>query len=239
MSGIFDVLLPAPAASAEATPAMWECGLLPEELNHVAGAVPRRRREFTAGRNCARAALRALGVQAGAIGVGVRRAPRFPDGISGSITHTDGYCAASVIRRGAVLSIGIDAECKAALGEDVAALVLRDDERARLRRLPGGAGASHWGTLVFSAKEAFYKAYFQLCQIELEFADASVELDPGQMSFSLRLWRRDLPDYFRQRRFEGRFGIDGRHVYTAVALPHPDCGGSSAVRGQPFSGTGA
>jgi 4'-phosphopantetheinyl transferase EntD len=212
--------------------------LLPEELHHVAAVVPRRRREFTAGRNCARAALRALGVQAGAIGVGTRRAPQFPEGISGTITHTDGYCAASVIRRGVVLSIGIDAECNAALEEGVAALVLRDDERAWLRRLPD-AGASHWSTLVFSAKEAFYKAYFQLCQIELEFADASVELDPGRMSFSLRLWRRDLPDYFRQRRFEGRFSVDSGHVYTAIALPHPDYGGAPAVRGQPFSGTGA
>ena len=42
---------------------MWQGKLLPEEEAFVANVVPKRRREFTAGRICARKALEVLGVR--------------------------------------------------------------------------------------------------------------------------------------------------------------------------------
>jgi len=55
-----------------------------------------RRQEFTAGRECARSALSALGVQAAPILRGYRGAPQWPDGIVGQHRALRGYCAAAV-----------------------------------------------------------------------------------------------------------------------------------------------
>jgi 4'-phosphopantetheinyl transferase EntD len=48
-------------AAGPAQGAWWEQGLRPDEAACVAQAVPKRQREFTAGRNCARRALEQLG----------------------------------------------------------------------------------------------------------------------------------------------------------------------------------
>jgi len=55
--GSFDKLLPAGVAVVEATDCMWTGDLYPIESQVIANAVEKRRQEFTAGRNCARAAL--------------------------------------------------------------------------------------------------------------------------------------------------------------------------------------
>src|ERR1700733_6978483 len=110
----FGGLLPRAVVVVEASAPMWEKGLLPEEDVYVAGAARKRVREFTAGRNCARQALTGLGLKPCGI-PGAGRAPVFPLGISGSITHTDNYCAAAAVRIADVLSIGIDAEVNVAL----------------------------------------------------------------------------------------------------------------------------
>jgi hypothetical protein len=70
-----------------------------DELRLMASAVPRRRAEFAAGRACARAALRRLGINGWPLLVGSKREPLWPAGVVGSITHTDGLVAAAVSRR--------------------------------------------------------------------------------------------------------------------------------------------
>ena len=54
--------------------------LFPEEEAVVARAVGKRRREFSSGRACARAALARLGVPPAPLLPGLRGAPRWPDG---------------------------------------------------------------------------------------------------------------------------------------------------------------
>ena len=71
-------------------------GLFPEEEALVAGAVTKRREEFAAGRNAARAALAGLGPPPCPLLRAGRRAPAWPQGIVGSITHCSGFCCAVV-----------------------------------------------------------------------------------------------------------------------------------------------
>src|SRR5438132_715206 len=105
-----DRLVPVRVVVVEATQAEWDSQLLPEEARLVATAVGRRRREFAAGRACARLALGRLGFPEAPLLSGPDRAPVWPEAAVGSITHCPGYCAAAVARRGAVRSLGIDAE---------------------------------------------------------------------------------------------------------------------------------
>ncbi|MGZ3698130.1 MAG: hypothetical protein ACXWP5_08345, partial [Bdellovibrionota bacterium] len=84
--------------------------LIPPEL---ARAAPKRRAEFVAGRLCAAEALRAAGAAAGAgaaIGIGSTRAPLWPAGFVGAITHTEGFVSAAVAPSASVGGVGLDTE---------------------------------------------------------------------------------------------------------------------------------
>jgi len=84
--------------------------LHPDEAELAQTMGPARQREFAAGRACARRAMRELGVPGGPVLRGLRRAPLFPDGVVGSITHTNGFCAAAVARSASFAGVGLDAE---------------------------------------------------------------------------------------------------------------------------------
>ncbi len=93
---------------------------------------------------------------------GERGAPRWPDGLIGSMTHCDGYCAAALARAGELVSLGIDAEPHDRLPEGVLDVTTLPAERTRLRELARSRPSVHWDRLLFSAKESVYKAWFPL-----------------------------------------------------------------------------
>jgi 4'-phosphopantetheinyl transferase EntD len=210
-------LLPAGVVVVEATQQEWDAELLPEEARQVARAVGRRRREYAAGRACARRALGRLGLPAGPLLSGGDSAPLWPEGAVGSITHCPGYCAAAVARRGAVRAIGIDAEVNAPLPDGVADLVCTGTELAWTAATP--QRGTHWQTLIFSAKESVYKAWQPLTGEWLGHRDAELSIDTARGSFEARLL---VPAHSaletRWRRFQGLFAITPTHVLTAVAL---------------------
>ncbi len=60
---MIEQLFPREVVSVTATAAMWEAPLLRKEAAAVARTVRKRRREYAAGRACARQALSALGIR--------------------------------------------------------------------------------------------------------------------------------------------------------------------------------
>lgn len=129
---------------------------LPEEASLVAGAVERRHRTFSAGREAARRALRAAGGPAAAILRSHDGAPLWPPGFSGSIAHTDRLAAAAVARASDAAAIGLDIEILAKVRADLAPLILTEAESAAWTARPAGCRAVELA-LVFSAKEAAIK----------------------------------------------------------------------------------
>lgn len=213
----FKSLLPAEAAIAEAcddTP--MAALLMSDEVRFIASAVPSRRREFARGRHLARAALAELGLVPVSIGVGASRQPLFPPGIRASITHTHGFCAAAAVRAGPWSSIGIDADAACALDADVADLVLRPEERRMLAGVVGHELPPCADKVVFCAKEAFYKAYFQLEGRYLDFMDACVVLHPGGC-FSIEVLKADVGPFFQRRNFDGRYAVTQGRVHAGIA----------------------
>ena len=67
----------------------------------MARAVPQRRREFFAGRLAAHRAMEALGHLPEPVPMGQDRAPVWPQGLVGSISHGAGACAAMYGQKGA------------------------------------------------------------------------------------------------------------------------------------------
>ncbi|HEU0192613.1 MAG TPA: 4'-phosphopantetheinyl transferase superfamily protein [Gaiellales bacterium] len=156
-----------------------ESTMLPAEALAIAGALPERRFEFATVRHCARQALARIGIPPAAIIPDADGAPRWPAGVVGSMTHCAGYRAAVVARSDRLRGIGIDAEAHAALPRATRDLVLRREERARLRTLAEAEPDVHWDCICFCAKEAVYKAWFPSTRRWLDFADISVTVHAG------------------------------------------------------------
>ena len=200
--------------------------LYPEEAALVARAVAKRRREFAVVRACARRAMEKLGVPRQPILPGERGAPQWPAGLTGSMTHCDGYCAAALVRTGDLASLGIDAEPHGPLPEGVLESVSLPAERDRLRELAEAQPAVHWDRLLFSAKESVYKAWFPLTGKWLEFTEADIRIlvEPGEsLSGTLHaelLVPGPLVGGERRGAFEGRWTVRDGLVATSVTVPH-------------------
>jgi enterobactin synthetase component D / holo-[acyl-carrier protein] synthase len=194
--------------------------LFPEEEAFIARAVDKRRREFTTARVCARAALSRLGIAPAPVVPGPRGAPRWPDGVVGSMTHCDGYRAAAVAMRREVLTVGLDAEPDAPLPEGVLRSIALPSELDLVAQLTSRSPLVHWDRLLFSAKETVYKAWFPLTGSFLDFMQARIDFDPVARTFTATLLvPGPMIEHTRLTDFHGRWlGWHGL-VLTAVALP--------------------
>lgn len=134
--------------------------LRPEELDGIDRMIETRRIEFATGRACARFVAATLGHDA-AIPRGERREPLWPAPLTGSLSHTRGWCVAVAARRDDVAAIGIDVEQIDRLHERLERRILTEPEVEVVSALssPERQRAS---AIAFAAKEAFYKAHHQL-----------------------------------------------------------------------------
>ncbi|WP_231384089.1 4'-phosphopantetheinyl transferase [Cellulomonas sp. URHD0024] len=186
--------------------------LFPEEELAVARAVPSRRTEYAAVRTCARAALTRLGPGPVAVPSAPDRAPIWPPGVVGSMTHCDGFRAAAVAHADAWTGIGIDAEVLEPLPPEVLSLVMSSAEQAAISELDPVICADR---IVFSAKESVYKVWSPITNAWLGFEHVEVRIGPG--TFTARLLVRGLGTDL----LHGRWAVGDGLVVTAVALARP------------------
>jgi 4'-phosphopantetheinyl transferase EntD len=210
---VIEQLLPPGVATATADHDPVDVELYPEERAAIARAVDERRREFGTVRWCARRALADLGLPPAPITPGERGAPRWPDGVVGSMTHCAGYRAAAVARAVDVATIGIDAEPNGPLPDGVLDLIARAEELSALQELRRTAGDVHGDRLLFSAKESIYKAWFPVTGRWLDFEDASLTLR-ADGTFTARLLPPDAP----YPSFTGRWAAVDGLIATAVTV---------------------
>ena len=146
--------------------------LFPEEQAAISKAVAKRQREFAAGRNLAREALGRLGQEACAIPRN-ERAPIWPDGIVGSISHSDELVAVCVAQANRYAGVGVDIEAVGRVTDDIEARILTpaelDDESVEDAR-----------TLRFACKEAIYKAVNPIIGEYFGFQVVRIDLEPSE-----------------------------------------------------------
>ena len=185
--------------------------LHPDERNEVSAAVDLRKGEFGDARWCAHQALRELGVEsAGAILRGERGMPLWPEGFTGSLTHTDGLRAAVAASTRHVHSMGLDAEPAEPLPEGVLHSIASATEIAMVQRLQ--ADGYPWADrLLFCAKEATYKCWFPMTRRWLDFDEAEIELR-ADGTFISQLLARPAPVPL----FEGRWVVRGGYVIAST-----------------------
>lgn len=159
--------------------------------DRIGTSVRKRQAEYFCGRYAARAALQQLGMSAVDIGTGVGREPLWPGGVAGSITHNVNYAAAVVIPLARATACGIDIETIADGGalDALLALAVSQREQALLAALEPRMPLAALVSLVFSAKESFFKAayrevgrYFDFDAVEV----ANVDLEARTLTFTIR-----------------------------------------------------
>lgn len=172
--------------------------------DHLLQAVPKRRSEYLAGRLCAAAALRRLGLPET---VGTRnRVPTWPAGAVGSITHS-GNCAIAVASHGHG-ALGVDYEVRMPVerARELQGMIMQPQEAALH---PADMTFEIFVTLVFSAKEALYKALAARVGRILEFHEVRLVALSADM----------LTLEFEGGRYAVLWQSDAAACLTLVALP--------------------
>ncbi|MBB6342372.1 enterobactin synthetase component D [Pseudomonas fluvialis] len=188
-----------------------------EQPANIRQAATKRRAEFLAGRLCARAAIDQLTGRNEIPGIGKHHAPLWPEGLCGSITHSDGYAAALAARRSDWRSLGLDIETllEEQQAIELAREILTLQERQRLLSQEHAFEV----TLAFSLKESLFKALYPLSGTRFYFEHAELLEWQTDGYARLRLLTDLSSEWCRGREFVGRFELKERQLLTLVAIP--------------------
>ena len=147
-----------------------ERGAFSQDLYGVAGvtfpntldkAVEKRRADYLAGRMLALRALAHFGCQPAHLPIGPDRAPVWPRGINGTISHTQNWCAV-ILTNQPGLFVGVDVEANLDMSsmESVSKIVLDQDEDDVIlgSNIPRAIALA----AAFSGKETLFKGLYPL-----------------------------------------------------------------------------
>lgn len=151
--------------------------LTEEERAIVQAAGEKRRAEFATGRRLAHAALALLDRDVPALLPGDDRAPRWPEGVRGSISHSnrDAVVAVTLEEEG---SVGVDVEHRAGLKREIFRSVFLEEELRSLDAYGDEAERARMALVLFSAKEALYKAQHPHTRRYMGFMELHVAMEP-------------------------------------------------------------
>lgn len=187
-------------------------------------AVIKRRAEYLAGRFVARQVLNLLDIRDYPLATGMDRAPQWPSGLIGSISHNNqrALCAAQIIGLSAEFptshGIGLDIESHIAEERipDIWPGVVSEEEYNLLQQ--GPLPFNQALTLVFSAKESLFKAVYPQSGRYFDFLEARLvnySLVSGR--FELQLLRSLNDDFPAGRYFSGCFNLSEADIQTFIA----------------------
>mgnify|MGYP003321910890 CR=1 FL=1 len=157
------------SAVREADPCLQSSDLA--EVAACENFAPSRRAEFLSGRACAREALQALGYQDSKLAADPDGVPQWPAGSVGSITHSRGCCGAVAAQAENYTGLGLDFEQTGRLSDAAAKRVVHPMEAVF------ASGHAEGATILFSLKEAFYKAQFPKWRVRANFQDIALAVD--------------------------------------------------------------
>lgn len=199
-----------------------DCVLHPEEARLLdANTSLKRKRDFCLGRMAAHLALKQMGFPTPPpVLKGEAGEPLWPDGVAGSITHCGNWAIAVAAQREQAGTIGIDLEqvtssagippsavspvdystkMRMLQAEDVADLICLESE---LDGLTPEQDYSERVTMLFSAKEAIFKAFYPLCRRFIDFKEVRLHWIHQRQLFLGELLTTLTPHFARGYEFE-------------------------------------
>jgi len=185
------------------------------ESASIVDAVPKRRREFATARALAREGFeRFFGLHDFNLLNDRNRAPIWPQGIAGSLSHSSTRAWVALVDA-TYGSIGIDGENRDELERSLWHLIMRDEEIAYLENL-GTSIQERRALVIYSAKEALYKAQFPWTQIFVDFKAVQIRLNEnGSLEC---IFQRDISPFQSGFIARGRWSNE-TEVLTTVGIP--------------------
>ena len=188
----------------------------------IRNSTPKRQAEFMAGRLCAQLGLSSYGYFRHSVATGTYREPIWPDAFAGSITHNSQYAAAILCPKIYCTGIGIDIEtvisrkmCSAMINS-----VVSSEELDYLYSVDAHLTLDCLLTLVFSAKESFFKAAF--CKVRRYFnfdAIRILSLDPRCRTIQFRSTQTLCDDLVAGQVYHAYYDfLDRCSIFTVVVL---------------------
>ena len=196
----------------------------PAERESTRRFAPKRLREFSAGRLCARRALADLGITGHSLRQGRDRRPMWPAGVVGSITHTDDFCGAVVASKRRILAIGVDAESVGRVTPEIWPQICTPAEATWIQAHPRPA-RERAAALIFSAKETYYKCCSTISGAWIDFLDVELSLQDqlgGAGWFAIRAVHGINWPMVATASFRGRYRFEGGLVLTGMAFSARD-----------------
>ncbi|WP_339053594.1 4'-phosphopantetheinyl transferase family protein [Arsenophonus endosymbiont of Crataerina pallida] len=182
----------------------------------LSSAVVKRRAEYIAVRYAAKILLRTAGCN-NTPGIGQDRAPAWPSGWCGSLSHTDGHAIALVSPQEADLILGVDIETFSSLTiRQTANLFSSLDEQALL----ADSGIDYEIALLvtFSAKESLFKALYPEVRYFFGFEAARVcKIDILHQRITLELTQTLTQNRKKGSQIAGYYVMRDNQVITLFA----------------------
>ncbi len=160
--------------------------------DRLARAVDKRRADYLAGRILVQRAFDHFDAPHAPLHNAPDRAPLWPDGWAGSLSHSRSTCAC-ILSTNTNLHIGIDVETRLSSASEAAVrqVALSDTESALIA---GHPEAAHLTGLIFCAKETLFKALYPMVQRVFGFDSAQINTLPTGAHIRLHLTRSLHPD---------------------------------------------
>lgn len=184
------------------------------EASALAGAAAGRQAEFSAGRAAARSALEQAGFAPQALPSDALGLPIWPDGAVASISHSRGLACAVAAKKVDFSLLGLDLEKTNRISPAATKRVVHPIEADWVDREQGRA------SLLFGAKEAFFKAQFPVFGAQPSFQDIAFSIDASVGQLSVEWFSPGLDARLCQaiRAMEFRFAYVNEWVFNLVVL---------------------
>jgi 4'-phosphopantetheinyl transferase EntD len=160
--------------------------------------------EWTSGRSAAHLALRRLGfINPPPVLRGQRGEPLWPEGVVGSITHCYPWTIAITAYGSKQFGIGVDLESLTRLrGIDISQITCRGPE---FEWISSGEDFQGRLAMIFSAKEALYKALYPFYRRYIDFKEVELNWVPEQSRFEV-----DFVESFSKNLVQGGCTVHSR-----------------------------
>ena len=175
--------------------------LYSEEQACIVHASESRQKEFKAGRMAAKQALAQLDIDRFPLLKGEQGEPLWPEGVVGSISHSDDVCIVSVAHADRLKSLGVDIQKRRSLKEGIERMICTQAELS----LDWNEGKDTALLILFAAKEAAYKALYPRVKKHIGFKDVTTEFEADNQ-YSIT---------FESVEVNGRYAVVGDLVLAA------------------------
>lgn len=147
-------------------------------------SVPKRAAEFLAGRYLAKLTMQAMFNHCEQVAIGAHRAPVWPMGMCGAISHSHDQAVCVITSTHHTLGIDIEAPLMASVAAELTTSIVDHAEQRILQ-----AQSHHYPlalTIAFSAKESLFKALYPHVKCYFDFLDvALISMDQHAVIFRL------------------------------------------------------